>query len=207
MSARTARKSPAGVGANAGPPSHRTHGLAQNADWYGAPRVLESLLALCEPPGWDLTPLQRLGRRNATANALRLWGLLDHVCMQQRAIAPEEVSGIDRPEMVSVKVTGPAAAWHWDAWRHGDRYAGTIAIAVAIEFHDATMDFQIALQDAPALLRRLEVQRCFADDELAHWKWRLSARQIPMSYPQARSLIAALVFRAGSAFVNLEPCP
>lgn len=186
-------------------PGTSSAAIAQHTDWYGAPRVLESLLALCEPPGWDLTPPQRLGRRNATANALRLWSLLDHVCLQQRAVDAASVSEHDKAEMQALQITGPSAAWHWDAWRHGDRYAGSIAITVRIAFVDATMEFQLVLQDAPPLLRRLEVQRSLADDESVHWQWRLSANRVPMAYPQARSLIAALVFRAGAARVTLEP--
>lgn len=175
-------------------------------DWYGAPRILDSLLALCEPPGWDLTPAQRLGRRNATSNAMRLWSLLDDVFAQERAASDLGVASSEPADMQAIRITGPHAAWHWSAWRHGEPQARRLVISVDIEFADACCKFALELQDSPGLLRKLQAQRSMLPETSSpRWIWALDVDPIPMAYPQARAFVAALVFRAGAASVQLGP--
>jgi len=44
----------------------------QDATWYGASPVLDTLLVACERPSGEVTPAQRLTRQYAAMNAMRL---------------------------------------------------------------------------------------------------------------------------------------
>ena len=184
--------------------------------------MLETLLALCEPPGWDLSPPQRLGRRNATANALRLWSLLDQAIAHERAAVHGSVARPSSADAIELDVDGTSAAWHWDLWRHGAPRDAAHGFQVRMRTGNTIIEIDVRLEDAPSLVRNLQVRRgtlaSHEANELARAKpvpgrahlsgaWRFTPSHIPMAYPQARALIAALVFRAGGVRVRLGPQP
>lgn len=162
--------------------------------WYGAPRILDTLLALCEPPGWDLSPTQRIGRRNAATNPLRMWSLIERV-------AGEAGAAVGR-----LRVHGPPLAWLWEPWRQRDRSRAPVRIEILIGLTTGTLRFSIDLDDEPALTRKMELRPVLSDeegDDVPAWHWICSPPRLPLAYPQARAFVAALAFWADCATVEI----
>jgi hypothetical protein len=151
--------------------------------WLDAPSVLDTLLALCEPPGWDLSPPQRMGRRNAATNVLRLWSLLDQ-------IGTEPGARLER-----VDVQAPEAMWDWQNWRHHSSSVRDPHFEILLVFSSGELRLRLLVEDAPQLERTLKVRRTPpGKNTQARPSWLLEPAGVAMAYPQARAFIAALSF-------------
>jgi hypothetical protein len=159
--------------------------------WYAAPHVLDAMLALCEPPGWDLTPDERMGRRHGALNAMRLWSMFDQ-------LAGEPGTSTDK-----LQICAPKEAWNWERWRRRAWPDHEVHFDVFVKLSSGELRFAVCAQRAPNLLRRLEAKAVMhdTDDGGMVWLWQLRPAVVHMAYPQARAFIAALVFSADAADV------
>jgi hypothetical protein len=152
--------------------------------WFGAPSVLSTMLALCEPPGWDLTPLQRRGRRNAATNAMRLWSVV------------AAVGNHHRGHQRTVTGTSARCMWEWALWRYPSAPVAHPIFGLSLVFDSGPLDFSIEVADSPQLHRNIEVRWVpLTDAEGGNsMLWRLLPGNVLLAYPQARAFIAALAF-------------
>jgi hypothetical protein len=149
-------------------------------------------LALCEPPGWDLSPTERLGRQHATLNAMRLWSLMDQTLRQ--FLKPIE----------TVTICAPASLWSWPRGRFMRASERSDVFTVEIKSALESMRLQIQVQSEPSLVRALSMREI--STQTCAGAWETKPALIPMAYPQARAFLAALTFSvdADRLFVGSE---
>lgn len=146
--------------------------------WFAASPVLDSLLSLREPCSEEMDPAQRLTRRYAVMNAMRLWTVV------QKTLAEF------KEPVRTVTIDAPKGRWRWPADGVGERM--DMHFHVEILAPRSTLAMVLHVQATPALVPHLDVH----SETTAGGRriWITEPAAVPLGYAEARALLTTLLF-------------